>query len=621
MEQVCPNCGATNRGTSRFCARCGHTLPGVESQDSGKSEGSVELPWLQAVQDKAVQSTSSLGPEGAATQDTPGSAGVSDQEQDDSLAAQAPAQEETPQEQLPSASDASAEAQMPEDEARKDEPPPPWVVSILEPSVTPPGPEQSYEPEELSHIMPWAHGKPEDGAGEAEGTSPPGAAEPGSPGMPPWLGDVTVQETLQSLPPSEQNVTEPVEINMEGIEPFVPPAEEVVEEQMPPEQVPAWLRTMSGTSEGQTAAGTRPSTPLRSVTEQPTDRFGTPPSRDVPVRPPRAGAVEALAALMQPIAPEASQRVIAGDVFMPSGRAEAKPGRLGWRARLFPDGLIYLLIVAVLLTVLIVRPPFGEVTAPAAPGVLEFFNAVEAVPENKPVLVVYDWDASRSGEMSVLARAVMHHIMLRQLPFVTVSTVPQGPGFAQLITNEMTADTRANYGYSYGTSYLVLGYLPGNEAALKSLVTDFHKALPLDYVNSRRLDSYKLVQGGSVDKIEDFGLIVDLASSEAELRNWIEQVASRTNVPIVAAVSQGLEPFARPYVGVPGAKLSAVVSGVAGANQYSRQLQLAGKGGGALDETIDLNTRLNSQSVASLLVGLVIVAAFVTFGLKRIMRR
>ena len=95
-------------------------------------------------------------------------------------------------------------------------------------------------------------------------------------------------------------------------------------------------------------------------------------------------------------------------------------------------------------------------------------------------------------------------------------------------------------------------------------MTDFKGTLPLDYVNSRRLDSYSLVQGGSVSKLEDFGLIVDLASSEAELRNWIEQVASRTNVPVVAAVSQGLEPFARPYLGVPGAKLSAVMSGVAG---------------------------------------------------------
>src|SRR5438045_3528917 len=181
MDQVCPNCGATNRGTSRFCARCGHTLPGVESQGATKSEGSMELPWLQAVQDKAVQSTSSLGPEGADAADAADVTAVSDKPEgrDESATTQVAAHEETPQEQPPSSSDASTGAQTPEDEARKDEPPPPWVVSILEPSVTPAGPEQSYEPEELSHIMPWAHGKPGDGEAKAGGPCPPQEAGPG----------------------------------------------------------------------------------------------------------------------------------------------------------------------------------------------------------------------------------------------------------------------------------------------------------------------------------------------------------------------------------------------------------------------------------------------------------
>jgi len=581
----------------------------------------MELPWLQAVQDKAVQKTSSLDTEAEAT-------------------APATGQPQAQQEQPPAESVAQADVQAQHDttpsetdveaEPKKDEPPPPWVVSILEPAVTPPGPEQSYEPEELAHIMPWAHGKPEEGGEDGATVAPP--ADQANPGMPPWLGDVTVQETIQSLPPSEQKVTEPVEVNLEGIEPFVPPAEVAAEEKAHTEEVPAWLNTIGGIAgaagmaraaeEAEIAAAQRTTGSMRSAPlVGTTDTFGGAGTRGVQVRPPRAGAVETLAALIQPVAPEVSRRVIPGDEFLPGGRTEALQSKVGWRSRLWPDGLIYLIVLAVLLTVLILEPPFGEVTAPSAPGVIEFFNAVENVPAGKPVLVVYDWDASRSGEMSVLAQAVMHHIMERKLPFVTVSTVPQGPGFAQQITSEMAGNTDANYGYTYGNQYLVLGYLPGNEAALKSLVTDFKGTLPLDYVNSRRLDSYALVQGGSVSKVEDFGLIVDLASSEAELRNWIEQVASRTNVPLVAAVSQGLEPLARPYLGVPGAKLSAVVSGVAGANQYSRQLELAGKGGGALASAADLNNRLNAQSVAALLVGLVIVAAFVTFGTKRIMRR
>jgi len=121
--------------------------------------------------------------------------------------------------------------------------------------------------------------------------------------------------------------------------------------------------------------------------------------------------------------------------------------------------------------------------------------------------------------------------------------------------------------------------------------------------------------------VEDFALIVDLAGSEADMRNWIEQIASRTNVPVVAAIPQGLEPMARPYLNVPGAKLTAIVSGAAGAYAYVHELEQNGHGGSMLTRTVDLNTRLNAQSVAALLVALVIAAAFVAKGARKIMGR
>ena len=253
MEQTCPNCGATNRGTSRFCARCGFTLPGFEGEEAQKSEGSMELPWLQAVQDKAVHRTSNLDRDAqaeaeAASTEAPAAATPN------VAASDADAQVQPEAEQL---------EQPAEPTGDKDEPPPPWVVSILEPTASP-GTEQSYEPEELSHIMPWAHGTP---GGEGEEEAPPSQSgrppEPGNPGLPPWLGDVTVQETLQSLPPSEQKVTEPVEINLEGIEPFVPPAEETAQSTEAAEEVPEWLRTMGGTAaEAPRSSGLMRSSPL-----------------------------------------------------------------------------------------------------------------------------------------------------------------------------------------------------------------------------------------------------------------------------------------------------------------------------------------------------------------------
>jgi hypothetical protein len=211
--------------------------------------------------------------------------------------------------------------------------------------------------------------------------------------------------------------------------------------------------------------------------------------------------------------------------------------------------------------------------------------------------------------------------MSRKLPFVTVSTAPQGPGFAQQVTESLASDTSANYGYRYGEEYLVLGYLPGNEAALSALSTDIRRAIPLDYVQGRTLDSFGLMQGGRLNRIQDFSTVVLLASSESDMLAWIGQVVARTDMPVVAAVPQSLEPLARPFVGVPVSGLDAVVSGPAGAYQYARQIELGGRGAGPLGGRVDLNTRLNAQSVAQILVALAIVGGFLAYGTRKIIRR
>jgi hypothetical protein len=162
----------------------------------------------------------------------------------------------------------------------------------------------------------------------------------------------------------------------------------------------------------------------------------------------------------------------------------------------------------------------------------------------------------------------------------------------------------------------VLGYLPGNEAGLSALMQNFSTVLPLDYVRSQGLESHEIVRGRQLNSIDDFALIVHLVSEEAALRNWIEQIATRTQVPVVAAVPQGMEPIARPYRGIAGPGLRAVVSGQAGALQYARQLS-QGRSATRLYSAGHLTDKLNAQSAAQLMVALVIVGAFVTVAVRR----
>src|SRR5439155_13113925 len=228
------------------------------------------------------------------------------------------------------------------------------------------------------------------------------------------------------------------------------------------------------------------------------------------------------------------------------------------------------------------------------------------------------WDAGVSAEMSTLAGAVTQHLMSRRLHFMTISTIPQGPGFAQQVTAAAAADPTANYGYEYGRDYLVLGYVPGGEAALGSLVNDFASMMPLDYVNSQKFGSFDLVRGDRLRSLRDFGMVIDLASGEASLRAWIEQATTRTGVPLVAAVPQGLEPLARPYKGIAGPGLKAVLSGQAGAQQYLQQLTDTRRVEATQYNATTLAGRLNAQLVAQMLVTLAILGAFVSLGLRRI---
>ncbi|HVF98753.1 MAG TPA: hypothetical protein VND68_02850, partial [Chloroflexia bacterium] len=508
--------------------------------------------------------------------------------------------------------------------ADPNEPPPDWVVSILEPSVTPPPPQQEYEPEELAHIMPWVHPDPDAGA-----SGPPNPAAGSQ--LPPWLREVTVQETLQAVPPPPpEEAVAPTgyeDYALEGIEPFVPPPtaeEEAAEPQAPrqEEQVPAWLRAIPGGSDerGQAlmdAGVTVPDYSAQAALDaMPAISEGG--ARNIPVRAPRVGAVDTLAALLQAETLNMPRRVPSGMTGMLV--LDEPTARSGFTRWLMPDGLIYLLVLGVLLAILLVRPPFGDIPFAPSTDVTQFYNAVESVPQDRPVLVVYDWDATRSAEMSVLSQAVMRHLMSRHLQFVTISTAPQGPGFAQQVVRGALADPASNYGYTYGTDYLILGYIPGNEAALRSAVDDFTAVLPLDYQQIQRLDTYPILRQGNIKGARDFALVIDLASDEAELRNWIEQVGARTGVPIIAAVPQSLDPIARSYNRVRGTGLQAVVSGTNGALQYNRQLLQAGRNTGQMN--IDaLTDRLNAQSVAQLLVALVIVAAFISMATRRIFRR
>jgi hypothetical protein len=337
-------------------------------------------------------------------------------------------------------------------------------------------------------------------------------------------------------------------------------------------------------------------------------------ARVIRARPPRTGAVQTFERLLAVAAP-----------------VEATPvTRSRMMTALSPERVFALVMLAVVIIFLLARP-LGTDTglAPQTPAGQAFADALKADPAGKPVLLVYDWDASRYGEMYPLSQAVTRLLVQNKRPFVTISTQPEGSGFALNVTASVvpTSTTSIDCGGrlgtrgSYGTTYLHLGYLPGNEAGLAGLASGgLRQVARFDAVCYRDAANTSILSG--VDKPGDFGAIVLLAGEEGPLRLWIEQVGSGLmggKTPLLAAVPEAARPAALPYAGTGNAgsataMLRGVVYGMAGAQELDKRA-------GAAANPDRLGTRIHAESAALLTLAAALLLAFISGAYRWINRR
>lgn len=197
---------------------------------------------------------------------------------------------------------------------------------------------------------------------------------------------------------------------------------------------------------------------------------------------------------------------------------------------------------------------FGTPTA-------DVYDTLQALPPDALVLVSFDYDPGNIGEMDLQANALVRHLMQRRAHIVAISTLETGPQIAQQVLDRAA---RATGNYVYGTNYLNLGYLAGQEAGLRQLALGGFAPTTTDYVYRRPLAQYPDL--ARVQNWRNVALVIELAGSPEVLQKWMEQVQPRVNAKIVAGVSASAEPRARAYR--ESKQLGAMMSGLMGAAQY-----------------------------------------------------
>ena len=214
-----------------------------------------------------------------------------------------------------------------------------------------------------------------------------------------------------------------------------------------------WLTRLGGTDEPEAAVSTS---------------RGRAQTHAAGPRPRSAAQIEALALLERLAAAPFSE-----PVPLP---APAQPSV--WR-RVGIERALYLVLLIVLIIGLIVPLPdsFGLAVPPSAPGAADLFAQIDKLSANDIVLVGYEWDARRSSELRPLEDAVLGHLIQRKVKLVLASTDPQG---TLLLFDFRDQLERAGYRKG-GEDYILLGYKPGAELALRLFAQDFRAVLMSDF--------------------------------------------------------------------------------------------------------------------------------------------
>ncbi len=234
--------------------------------------------------------------------------------------------------------------------------------------------------------------------------------------------------------------------------------------------------------------------------------------------------------------------------------------------------MISLLVLAAALIPFVGGGYTAEWVSPRA-SVQALYATVESLPSNEPVLISFDYGGTYSAELDPLVMTVMEHLARRSVPMLLMSTSPSGLGMADRTMDALAGSPNVPE-MTYGVDYALLGFVPGEEAGLRTLTGGLARAFPTDIEEGQALAEMPI--GEDVEGLGDIRHVFVLADDQVTVRQWVEQVQGRTGVHLHALVTTRVEPMLVPYR--ESAQLTSLLAAASGAAEYEVLSGIEGKG-------------------------------------------
>ncbi|HLA87597.1 MAG TPA: zinc ribbon domain-containing protein [Anaerolineales bacterium] len=184
-------------------------------------------------------------------------------------------------------------------------------------------------------------------------------------------------------------------------------------------------------------------------------------------------------------------------------------------------------------------------------------QVAQAIPESAPVLVAFDYEPARVGEMEAAAAPMFDQMILLRHPHLTfISTNETGA----ILVERFISGPLAVHNYQSGIQYLNLGYLPGGQMGIRAFAQNPVVTSPFDMSLSSAWDSIPLE---GISSLSQFAALIVVTDDAEAARTWIEQTESaRGAIPFVVISSAQAAPMIQPYY--ESQQISGLVSGLYG---------------------------------------------------------
>ncbi len=263
--------------------------------------------------------------------------------------------------------------------------------------------------------------------------------------------------------------------------------------------------------------------------------------------------------------------------------------------------IIYFLLAAVVIFPMIFPTPL-KVTA--MPPVVKLFDAIDKIPEDKALIIDFDYDPQTQPELEPMGFAILRHAFKRRIKVLALSLYVQPLGLAQNallnVTEEFNSQSQTNAdSIIYGRDYVFLGWQPPPLIPILGMGESIINVYRIDYYGNRT-DTLPLLSW--VKNYDNVGLLVSLSGADPP-RWWIAYAQNRFGLRVGAGVTA--VSASEYYTYLQTGQFSGLLVGMKGAAEYEE----------LIESRLDFKTRRKaSEALPSLTYAHLIMILFIIIG-------